>query len=92
MEIENLTLKEFIKENLRKGIYLIIIVISRISSIVYTKEKRKIENVYQLQAAKQYYKKGSIPITINLRNLKQNRQRKDLFKDKSKIGILSDQD
>ena len=44
--------------------------------------------MYQLQTAKQYYKKGLISITINLRNLRQNRQRKDLFKDKSKIGIL----
>ena len=46
--------------------------------------------MYQLQAAKQYYKKGLIPITINLRNLRQNRQRKDLFKDRFKIGISSD--
>ena len=61
-------------------------------SIIYTKEKRKVENVYQLQVAKQYYKKGLIPIIINLRNLRQNRQCKDLFKNRFKIGILLDQD
>ena len=48
--------------------------------------------MYQLQTAKQHYEKGSIFIIINLRNLGQNRQCKDLFKDKFKIGILSDQD
>ena len=37
--------------------------------------------------AKQYYKKGLIPITINFRNLEQNRQREGLFKNKFKIGI-----
>ena len=47
--------------------------------------------MHQLQAAKQHYKKGLIPITINLRDLRQNRQHKDLFKDKSKIGILLNQ-
>ena len=46
MEIENLALRESIKENLKKRIYLTIIVINRISSIVYTKEKWKIENVH----------------------------------------------
>ena len=51
-------------------------------------KKREVKNIYQLQAAKQYYKKGLIPITINFRNLRQNRQHKDLFKDRSKIGIL----
>ena len=48
--------------------------------------------MHQLQAAKQYYEKELIPITINLRNPGQNRQCKDLFKNRSKIGILSDQD
>ena len=48
--------------------------------------------MYQLQAAKQHYKKGLISITINLRNLRQNRQRKDLFKDRFEIGILLNQD
>ena len=43
--------------------------------------------MYQLQAAKQHYKKGLIPITINFRDLRQNRQYKNLFKDKFKIGI-----
>ena len=42
--------------------------------------------------AKQYYKKGLIPITINFRNLKQNKQCKDFFKDRFKIGILLNQD
>ena len=46
MEIENLTLQEFIRENLKKKIYLTIIVISRISSIIYIKEKQKVKNVY----------------------------------------------
>ena len=46
MEMENLTLKEFIKENLKKRIYLTIIVISRISSIIRIKEKWKVENMY----------------------------------------------
>ena len=46
MEIENLALREFIKENLKKRIYLTIIVISRKFSIVYAKEKWKIKNVY----------------------------------------------
>ena len=46
MEMENLALREFVKENLKKRIYLTIIVISRIFSIIYTKEKRKIENMY----------------------------------------------
>ena len=41
MEIENLALKEFIKKNLKKRIYPTIIVISRISSIIYTKKERK---------------------------------------------------
>ena len=45
-ETKNLALKEFIKKNLKKSIYLAIIVISRISSIIYTKEKQKIKNVY----------------------------------------------
>ena len=44
--MENLTLKEFVKENLKKRIYLTITVISRIFSIVYTKEKQKIKNIY----------------------------------------------
>ena len=35
-------------------------------------------------------KKILIPIIIDLRNLRPNRQRKDLFKDRSEIGILSD--
>ena len=48
--------------------------------------------MYQLQTAKQYYKKGSISITIDFRNLRQNRQHKDLFKDRSKIGISLNQD
>ena len=39
IEIENLALREFVKENLKKRIYLTIIVINKISSIVYTKEK-----------------------------------------------------
>ena len=47
--------------------------------------------MHRLQTAKQHYKKELIPITINFRNLRQNRQCKDLFKDKSKIGVLSDQ-
>ena len=46
METENLTLREFIKENLKKRIYLTIIIISRIFSIIYTKEKQKIKNIY----------------------------------------------
>ena len=46
MEMENLALREFIKENLKKRIYLTITVISRIFSIVYTKEKRKVKNIY----------------------------------------------
>ena len=46
MKTENLALREFIKENLKKRIYLTIIVISRISSIVYIKEKWKIKNIY----------------------------------------------
>ena len=77
---------------IKKRIYLTIIIISKISSIVYIKEKWKVKNMHQLQAAKQHYKKGSIPITVNLRNLGQNRQCKDLFKDKSKMGILLNQD
>ena len=45
--MENLALREFVKENLKKKrIYLTIAVISKISSIVYTKEKWKAENVY----------------------------------------------
>ena len=44
--MENLALKEFIKENLKKRIYLTITVISRIFSIIYTKEKQKVKNVY----------------------------------------------
>ena len=46
MEIENLALKEFIKENLKKRIYLTIIDINRISNIIYTKEEWKIKNIY----------------------------------------------
>ena len=33
-----------------------------------------------------------MPITVNFRNLKQNKQRKDLFKNRSKINILLDED
>ena len=46
METENLALKEFIKENLKKRIYLTITVINRIFSIVHTKKKRKVKNVH----------------------------------------------
>ena len=46
MEIENLALKEFVRKNLKKRIYLTIIIISRISSIIYTKKKWKAKNVY----------------------------------------------
>ena len=46
MEIENLALREFVKKKFKKRIYPTIIVISRIFSIVYTKEKWKIENIY----------------------------------------------
>ena len=52
MEIENLALQEFVKENLKKRIYLTIVVISRIFSIIYIKEKQKVKNVYQLLTAK----------------------------------------
>ena len=45
METENLALKEFIKENLKKK-YPTIIIISKIFSIICTKEKREIKNVY----------------------------------------------
>ena len=48
--------------------------------------------MYQLQAAKQHYEKGLIFITVKLRNLGQNRQYKNLFKNRSKIGILLNQD
>ena len=41
MKTKNLALKEF-----KKKIYLTITVISRIFSIVYTKEKQEIRNVY----------------------------------------------
>ena len=33
-----------------------------------------------------------IYITINFKNIKKNRQYEDLFKNRSKIGILLDQD
>ena len=46
METENLALREFVKESLEKRIYLTIAVISRIFSIVYTKKKRKVKNIY----------------------------------------------
>ena len=46
METENLALREFIKENLKKRIYLTIAVINRIFSIIYTKEKQKVKNIY----------------------------------------------
>ena len=46
METENLALKEFIKENLKKRIYPTIIIISGISSIIYIKEKQKVKNIY----------------------------------------------
>ena len=46
MEMENLALKEFVKEYLKKKIYPTIAVISRIFSIIYTKEKQKVENMY----------------------------------------------
>ena len=61
------------QRELKKRIYLTIIIISRISSVIYTKEKQKIENMYQLLTTKQHYKEGLIPITINLRDLRQNR-------------------
>ena len=46
--------------------------------------------MYWLLIVKQYYKEGSIPITINFRDLRQNKQYKDLFKNRFKIGISSD--
>ena len=46
MKIKNLALREFVKENLKKRIHLTITVISRISSIIYTKEEWKIKNIY----------------------------------------------
>ena len=46
METENLALKEFVKENLKKRIYLTITVISRIFSTIYIKEKWKVKNIY----------------------------------------------
>ena len=46
MEIKNLALKEFIKKKIKKRIYLTITVINKIFSIIYIKEKRKIENVH----------------------------------------------
>ena len=42
METENLALKKSVKENLKKRIYLTIIVISRIFSIIYTKKNGKL--------------------------------------------------
>ena len=45
-KIENLALREFVKENLKKKIYLIIVVISNISNIVYTKKEQKVKNIY----------------------------------------------
>ena len=45
-EIENLALREFVKKNLKKRIYLTIIVISRIFSIIHTKKKWEIKNVH----------------------------------------------
>ena len=47
--------------------------------------------MHQLLTVKQYHKKGLIPITVNLRNLRQNRQRKDLYKDRSEVGVPPDQ-
>ena len=41
-----LSLKKIYQGKSKKRIYLTIIIISRISSIVYTEEKQKIENVY----------------------------------------------
>ena len=32
-----------------------------------------------------------MPITVNFRDLRQNRQHRDLFKDRSEIGILLNQ-
>ena len=46
MEIKNLALKNLRKGKFKKRIYLTIIVISGISSIVYTKEKQKVKNIY----------------------------------------------
>ena len=45
MEIKNLALREFVKENLKKK-NLTIAVNSRIFSIIYTKKEWKIENIY----------------------------------------------
>ena len=44
--MENLALKKFIKENLKKRIYPIITVINRIFSVIYIKEKWEVENIY----------------------------------------------
>ena len=43
--MENLALKEFVKENLRKG-YIRLLQLLRIFSIIYTKKEWKIENVH----------------------------------------------
>ena len=46
METENLTLREFVKDIFKKRIYLTITVISRIFSIIHTKEKQKVKNMH----------------------------------------------
>ena len=72
-EIENLTLREFVKKNLRKGYIQPLQLLAGYLVLFIPKKKWKVKNIHQLQAAKQHYKKGLIPITINLRNLRQNR-------------------
>ena len=46
METKNLALREFVKKKSKKRIYLTITVISRIFSIIYTKEKQEVKNIY----------------------------------------------
>ena len=48
--------------------------------------------MYQLQTAEQHYKKGSISVTFDQQNPKQNWKYADFHKNCFEIGVSSNQD
>ena len=73
MEIKNLALREFIKENLRKGYIQLSQLLVGYLVLFILKKNWKLKIYINYRQLNSIIKKGLIPITINLRNLKQNR-------------------
>ena len=73
MEIENLALKEFIKENLRKGYIQLLQLLVGYLVLFIPKKNRKLRIYINYRQLNSIIKKRLIPITVNLKDLKQNR-------------------